>query len=311
MKVATECTLVCDCKIANHEHGTRAMYVAHKCRGPKCREACRVYEAKRVRQRAYGVEANLVDAQPVRDHIEHLRASGVSYKSLALASGVSHSAIGVIVYGRKERNAPPTARVRPETAEKILAVEPTMDNMASGRNICSTGTHRRIQALVSIGYSITNLGERLNITSSNMRDMLSRKQVLVSTARKVRALYEDLWDKPNDATEWQWLAAATRARNYAAIHSWLPPMAWDDDLIDDPNHTPDMAPMPTVPKVEAKRAAFLEEVEFFADAGYRIEALAEVLGMSPEAVEKRLSRYERSDLLRKIGHAPKSRKEEP
>lgn len=82
-------------------------------------------------------------------------------------------------------------------------------------------------------------------------------------------------------------------------------MAWDDDLIDDPNHTPAAAPVPAGPKVDARCAAFLEEVEFFADAGDQIETIADVLGLSPDAVEKRLERYDRTDLLSKIGYAPK------
>lgn len=39
----SDCTIVCDCKIADHKHGTRAMYTKHECRGTACREASRVY----------------------------------------------------------------------------------------------------------------------------------------------------------------------------------------------------------------------------------------------------------------------------
>ncbi|MGQ3384502.1 hypothetical protein [Glutamicibacter sp. TV12E] len=300
----SECTVTCDCKVARHEHGQRIMYVVHKCRGSACREAARVYEAKRQRQRLYGIEADRVDAQPVREHVLYLKEHGVSYKALAKASGVSSSAITAMLFGRAERGHAPYSRVTRETAVKILAVNPTMDNMSAGRPIDATGTHRRLQALVAIGYSIASLGDRLDITSSNMTSLMHRDRVVVSTARKVRSLYSELWDKPNAASEWRQLSAANRARNFATIHGWLPPMAWDDDQIDDPDHQPVMN-VPKGNKVEANREAFVEEVEFFADCGDGIESIATTLDVSPDAVEKRLVRYERTDLLDKIGRAPK------
>lgn len=297
-----QCTIICDCPVARHEHGTRIMYVIHKCRGAECREAARAYEEKRRRQRLYGIQADRVDAQPVRDHVEFLRVNGVSYKALSKAAGVAHSAITAMLHGRAERGHAPYARVHRTTAEKILAVKPTMDNMAAGRNIDSTGTHRRIQALVTLGYSITNLGSRLNISGSNMWAMLNQDHVVVSTARKVRALYSQLWDVPNTATEWQHLAAATRAKNYAKLHGWLPPMAWDDDLIDDPNHAP-VLEVENGAKRDANRAAFLEEVEHFIGCGETIDGIARALDLKPDSVEKRLTRYGRLDLLRQIGWA--------
>jgi len=282
------------------------MYVIHKCRGGACREASRVYEENRRRQRLYGHEADRVDAQPVREHVEFLRENGISYASLAKASGVSRTTIQAMLFGRSERGHEPYARVHTSTAEKILAVKPSMDIMAAGRNIDATGTHRRLQALVSIGYSLASLGARLGITGSNMNATMTRDQVVVSTARKVRALYAELWDKPNSATEWRQLSAANRARNYATIHGWLPPMAWDDELIDDPDHVP-YSRVSVTSKVEAKRDAFLEEVDFFAHGGSQIEEVALTLDLSPEAVQKRLERYGRLDLLEMIGR-PANRK---
>lgn len=199
----SDCTIICDCKIADHKHGTRAMYTKHKCRGTACREASRAYEATRRRQRAYGIEADRVDAQPVREHVEYLRDNGVSYKALSKACGVGRSTIQNMLFGRKDRGHAPYARVASSTAEKILAVKPTIDNMAAGRPIEATGTIRRLQALVTIGYSITSLGERLSMTPGNTATLMQRDQVTVATARKVRSLYSELWDKPNQPTQWR------------------------------------------------------------------------------------------------------------
>lgn len=302
----SDCTTTCNCKQAQHEHGTRNMYVIHKCRGTICRKAATLYEKNRQVQRLYGIECDRVDAQPAREHIQYLRDNGISYRQLAKVSGVSHSAITAIIYGRTERGHEPYARILPNTAKKILAIKPTMDNMASGRPIDAIGTHRRIQALVTLGYSLQNIGERLNISRANMSGLMTRDQVVVGTARKVRTVYEQLWDKPNTATEWQLKGAATRARNLATLHGWCPPMAWDDDMIDDPSHTSDL-PDNGVSKIDAKRIAFLEEVEHFAGYGDSIAQIAISLELSQDTIAKRLERYDRLDLIHQIGWPSKAK----
>ncbi|MGP9528174.1 hypothetical protein [Glutamicibacter sp. AOP5-A2-18] len=293
------CTVVCACKVARHEHGTRNMYLIHKCRGEVCRAAATRYEKSRRLDRLYGREADRVDAQPVREHVEFLRVNGVSYRALASASGVSKSAIMAMIYGRGERGHDPYGRVLTSTAEKILAVKPSMDIMSAGRPIDATGTRRRVQALVTLGWSVSSLAVRLGVSPSNFHVLLQRDQVTVKTALKVRELYTELWDKPNQASSWQDLSAATRARNYARFHGWLPPMAWDDDQIDDPAYSP-VVNLQNVSKVDAKREAFLEEAEFFADSGETIDRLATGLGVTVESMEKRFERFDRLDLLRRL-----------
>lgn len=299
-----DCIIVCDCKIARHEHGTRTMYVVHKCHGDACREAARVYESKRVRQRLYGIQADRVDAQPVRDHVQMLRESGLGTRRIAELVGVGRSTITNMIQGRRDRGHAPYARVARETAEKIFSVKPGMESLSPGSHVDATGTHRRIRALVSIGHSATSLGKRIGVTSSNMHSMMFRNKVLVRTDQVVREMYEELWDKPNIGEEWHGKAAASRARNYASARGWLPPMAWDDDLLDDPNYYP-VVPESVGSKVDVKREAFIEEVEFFAEAGERISSVARALGITEEAVEKRLHRYGRKDLLMQIGYASK------
>ncbi|UTT40227.1 hypothetical protein NMP99_02920 [Glutamicibacter mishrai] len=240
-----------------------------------------------------------MDAKPVCEHVEFLRANGVSYRALAKASGVSHSAILAMLFGRPERGHAPYSRVLTATAEKILAVKPSMDNMSAGRPIDATGTRRRLQGLVTLGWSVSNLGVRLGVTPSNMHVLLKRDLVTVTTARKVRDLYDVLWDKQNPATSGQDLSAATRARNYARFHGWLPPMAWDDDQIDDPGYRP-VVHIGSGSKVDAKRDAFIEEAEFFADAGETVGNLAGALGISLDAVEKRCLRFGRQDLWQRL-----------
>jgi hypothetical protein len=93
-----------------------------------------------------------------------------------------------------------------------------------------TGTRRRLQALAAIGWTSTDLAVRLGVdrtaVSENMR---YEGPVLVTTAARTRALYDELSMTPGPS-------AIARAR--ALAKGWAPPLAWDDDTIDDPKAKP-------------------------------------------------------------------------
>jgi transcriptional regulator with XRE-family HTH domain len=219
-------------------HGT---YASYKARGAGCCAPCRKagskYVTNRERQIAYGRWNPWTDAAPVRAHIEQLQASGLGWRRIADLAGVSRNTVNKIIYGRKGK--PPSQRVRPETATKILAVVADLTTLGDHARVDATGTHRRLQALVAIGWSQTKLAARLGIDIGNFNTMLhQRDAVLVETARAVRDLYEQLWDTPpREATHGE-RQAASRSRNYAAARGWVKPMGWDDDAIDNPAAEP-------------------------------------------------------------------------
>lgn len=292
----------CTHPVARHEHGTRNAYVVDKCRCRPCRDAARAYEAERARLHAYGRYTGLVDAQPVREHLLWLRGEGISARRAAELSGVDLSTVGRILHGRTERGEGPAKRVRPDTADAILSVRPSLEAMAAGRRIDGTGTLRRLQALVAIGYGISNLAGRLGWLTGNLWKLLNlQEQVSAGTARAVRVLYDELWDRPNQPADWHAKASATRARNLAAARGWLPPLAWDDDTIDDPNHVPDrLAPVNTTRGPRSRVAERVEDAEFMANTGAGLEEAAERLGLTTEHLEQVLRRAGRADLYHRL-----------
>lgn len=254
------------------------------------------YRRKVRRQIGYGTWAPWVDAGPVREHLLSLRAYGIGRTQVAKLSGLSEHTIVSVFYGRSGR---PVAKVRPATADAILAVQPTLDNVAATASVDATGTLRMLRALVAQGHTMQDLGQRLP-----MHEEAARRLIRIGTrctaqvARAARDLYEELWDVRPEG----WVH--TRARNLAASNGWAPPGAWDDDAIDDPAGRP---------KLSGPRSAVVDEAKVWrATGGERIdltprerrmavdiltrqrrtaEEIADVLGISQRRVSSNRSRH--------------------
>jgi hypothetical protein len=231
----------CVHKQVTHQHGTYVAYVIDLCRCDDCREANRIQASERRRQHMYGRDW-LVDATPAREHLLELSRQGMGWKKVAAAAGVSATTVGGLLYGSHPDDPthpdhrPRSLRINKAAATKILAVRAML---APGANVDATGTRRRLQALVTLGYPVSALGRRLGKTSSNMFITLESPQVLEATRRRVAALYDELWNTPPAAVTRHERTSATRAKRHAAARGWLPPLAWDDDTIDDPEATPE------------------------------------------------------------------------
>ena len=221
-------------KVAEHRHGTRACYVLDKCRCEPCAAANAATERQRARLSAYGRWQPYVDAAPTRAHVEKLRAAGMGLKQVAAVSGVPHGGIAKLMYGEPRRGLAPSKRIRWETAIRLQAVHATIDTLAGGARIDPTGTRRRVQALVALGWSQSQLCARIGMTASNFGHTLENASIQARTARTVAALYDELWDTPPPEAEHREKIAASRARRYAAARGWTPPLAWADTDIDDP-----------------------------------------------------------------------------
>lgn len=229
-------------KIAQHEHGTYACYVLDRCRCTPCSEANSTYENQRTKRHAYGRFDTFVDAGPARDRVRELMAAGVGLKTIAKRSELPHGTLWKLVYGKKKADGSqtPSRRVTQNTADRLLALDPKDQTLlADGARIDSTGTARRIQALVAIGWSMSRIAEQLGILRSNFTDVAhGRTDVTMATARAARELYE-AWSMrvPPESTHREKISAS-RARNLARAYGWAPPLAWDDEAIDDPSATP-------------------------------------------------------------------------
>lgn len=94
-------------------------------------------------------------------------------------------------------------------------------------SVDAAGTQRRLRALAAIGWSFVELGHRLGMGGCVVsRIAVANSRVLLATAEKVSALYDELSMIPGGNK-----TVVTRAR----MKGWAPPLAWDDDSIDDPS----------------------------------------------------------------------------
>jgi hypothetical protein len=222
-------------KVAEHVHGTHACYVLDRCRCLPCAAANSQYENDRSRRIAYGRGA-YVDAGPARAHVLALRGQGMGLKQVAKVSGVPHGGLWKLVYGGPGQR-PPSRRIRAATEQRLLAVRAEISTLAGGAIVDATGTHRRVQALVAVGWSQSKISARIGMTRGHFGKMMHAQAVSARTARAIAAVYDELWNQlpPRDAHKQK--VAYSRAVNFARARRWAPPLAWDDN-IDDPTAQP-------------------------------------------------------------------------
>lgn len=250
------------------KHGTTTAYHSHGCRCDACKSA-QSRHAKRWRlDRARGVD-RLVDAQPLRDHVELLRASGMSFRAIALASGWS------------SRNALADAltrsRVRPSTLARVLAVTPLTDQRGD-RYVDATGSRRRLQALAALGWSGQDMAGYLGrCDKQNVLHIMAGRNAAVRgyMADDIRRMYDDLWDRQG---------SSERTRRWAAARGFCVPMAWDDDSIDDP------AAEPHGQQRASRLGLRADDVEELLAMGETREAIAMRFEVKRAAVDQVLSR---------------------
>lgn len=161
-------------------HGTRARYVVDKCRCEPCREA----NTAAGRERAQRVEPPYVDASPVRRHIRWLTRQGVGLKQIAKAPGISHGALSKVVYGTAQRS--PSKRVRPATAEAVLAVTPA--HGADGSKIPAGPTHTIVEQLLAKGWTRAAIAQAIGQNTPALQ--LGRRYVTRRHAKAIKALLD-------------------------------------------------------------------------------------------------------------------------
>ncbi|WP_354643938.1 hypothetical protein [Kitasatospora camelliae] len=214
------------------KHGRHGTYTWYGCRCPKCTAAATRYSANRRRQKAYGRWQPLVDAGRVRAHLDTLRAAGLTTRQIS-----DRSSVHAIVIENLGRNR--TQRVRPANADAILAIQPPA-HVYSLAPVDATATRRRLQALTALGWPLTRITTTAGVHPRSIRDVLHGRQAAVaaSTAAAIHAAYGQLWDR--DPAMHGVLPRLIRgAQALAASRQWAPPLAWDDDSINDPTALPD------------------------------------------------------------------------
>lgn len=106
--------------------------------------------------------------------------------------------------------------------------------MRAPRLVDGIGTRRRLQALAAIGWTYAEIAARIGKNTPAVQRVAQGcdPRVRTVTAEAIRRVYEQLSMTPGPST---------LVRGYATRHGWPPPLAWDDDLIDDPDATPNLS----------------------------------------------------------------------
>lgn len=233
------------------------------------------------RRHMIGYQSSFVDAEPVRLHVKHLNAAGVGNRRICELTGLQRSVLASLINGkaRKGHKEPPSRQVSRRTAEKILAVEipdttTLLRVVAGGERVPGIGTARRLRALVAIGYTQSYLADRIGWRETNLPTLLDDSPVSAATARKVAALFNELQMTPGPSD---------RSRRRAQRHGWAPPLAWDEDSIDDPAAQPVTSAHEVVP--------FPERYQELRDCGYSDLLIAQRMGIKPMSLLRQMGRY--------------------
>lgn len=208
----------------------------------------RHYEAHRRRMLAYGKwESQKVLAAPVREHYLALLDAGMSRNQVSRISGVKADQLDNLLRPRKDRGDQPAKVVFRRTADRLVAVPVPAPHevwryAADGQKVDPTGTARRLQALIALGWTSRELSARLGIFESNLPAILhAQRHTTAGFARKVADLFNKLQLTPG---------TSTRSRNRAARNGWAMPLAWDENSIDDPAAEPVTDPAVTEPALD-------------------------------------------------------------
>jgi DNA-directed RNA polymerase specialized sigma24 family protein len=213
-----------------HLHGrTLHCYKTHSCRCESCRAKASRAERERKKAIADGrYLGGLKSAARSIVHIELLNRGGMSYRQIAARAGVNPKTLHRLMTGKA---------VVGSTERAILAVRLHVERPPLAQ-VDSTGTRRRLEALMTLGYTATELSIRLGKSADWVSSVLRRFMVHEQSRLDVRELFEVLSMTPAPATR-----EAKFARTWARNRGYAPPLAWDD--IDDPDEEPKIDGAPT------------------------------------------------------------------
>lgn len=207
------------------------------CRRPRCAKSAQIGHRGLCRPHyaAHTAANRPVPAAPIAAHVARLRAAGLGWQRLQDLTGLSFTAL---------RRVDRRRYVLPETARKILAI-PVPDipalAVADGALVDATGTRRRLQALIAAGWTNLDLADAMGYHKAQFgRYLLTDRHgctVTAGTARRAAEVFTRLQLLTPPDT-----AASRRSRLRAARRGWPPPLAWDEDTIDNPCSQPHTSP---------------------------------------------------------------------
>lgn len=212
--------------MTRYPHGTDKAYANDRCRCDECRHAHAAEARTLRRQQAYGTYTkHKRPATKALNHINQLRANGVTLKQIHAATRVAMVTLGRITQDQ-------ATLIQAATETRILNYKPAPEQASPHAVTDSTGTARRLQALQYNGWDQETLAAKLGLQRSHVWKLTHQKTgATIQIAKRVSDLYDQLWDQHPAPSK-----GSNLARTIARRNGWLPPLAWDEDLIDNPNH---------------------------------------------------------------------------
>lgn len=235
--------------------------------------------------RAKGLK-RLTTPDAAQAHVQGLvQQHGVSIRSIADAAGIDANAISLLNRGLKKS-------LSVVTEKKILSVtaQTIFDRPNALGFVPNIGARRRVQALLAIGWRHQDIDERCGVRTGTM---LHQVGDWISQAKHdaIKDVYDELWATPGP-------------RRRATETQYAPPMAWDDDTIDDPNATPDLGtkvarqgPRSPEADVVGYSEALTEDVAFLVRTGAGTDEIEQRIGCKWTSIERALHRAGRGDLI--------------
>lgn len=247
------------------------------CNQPGCdrvmraRGMCKAhYENHRERMVAYGRwDTGRVSTEPVKAHIRMLNTAGMGGRVIAAQSGVSQYQVWAILNNR-------LATTSSELVEKILAVAPT--DLHPSSLIDSTGSVRRLRALIASGYTRHELAAELDRPRPWMNHIIAgkRPKVMVHTRDRVAEMYARLQMVPG---------SSERSRKEAETKGWAVPFLWDDEQIDLPGGAPSTSDRTTyVRRSRVDVAETRDRIGTLLEAGYSYRTLSAEIGIGTTTI---------------------------
>jgi hypothetical protein len=210
-----------------HKHAAvSTCYQRHGCRCAPCRVATMKARSRRRKDVAFGrydAVSRFVPAGPARAHVLELLKQRMTLNQIGHLAGITPHVVGVLV----GTDNPPRKIIR-TNADKLLAVTPKLHTLPDTGFVPATGTTRRIQALMVMGWSMTQQAALAGSHRGCFVRFLTVDRVTAATHRKTKAIYDELWDLAPDPQTTGEKSSVARTKAYAARRGWLPPMAWDD-----------------------------------------------------------------------------------
>lgn len=218
-------------------HG-QAACANYGCKREECLLARRAAQKRSKYRQAIG-QSGLVSSARAAEHLARFRAAGVQDKDAIEMVGVARMTFYKIFKGEQISRS----------VERRVLLTPLPGPAAVNVNraaVAAVGTHRRLCALMAMGWPSRELERRLGQHEHWIAVSLKRGAgVAAYVVPRVGALYNELWDQDpvkHGVSPSAVKSTLLRARDMG----WAPVGAWDDDTIDDP----DAKPVVDAPKPE-------------------------------------------------------------